>query len=119
MLSLIINRNKELKKLYIVFLNSILNRHIKKVQIVRNVLVIKTVVSKIYGLLNFLKSNTLTQFKVLVDLVCYDLPGQKYRFSLVYNLLSIDNNYRAYVKTKVLEKTPFTYSISSLFPGSG
>lgn len=119
MLALLLSRNRDLKKLYIVFLHSILNRHIKKVQVVRNILVIKTVVSKLYAVLNFLKCHTLTQFKLLVDIVCYDTPGQNFRFSLIYNLLSLDNNYRVFIKTKVFEKSPFIDTVTSLFPGAG
>ena len=119
MLSLIIRKNKSLKKLYVVFLKSILNNHIKHIQVIKNNLSIKTTRAKLYSVLHFLKSHSQTQFKIFVDLICYDRPGHKFRFTVIYSLLSLDNNYRAFVKTKVKEKRPILSTVVSLFPNAG
>jgi len=119
MLSLIINKNKNLKQLYLVFLKSILNDHIKHIQVTRNTLSIKATSSKLYSVLHFLKSHAQTQFKMLIDIICYDRPGNKFRFTIIYSLLSLDNNYRTFIKTKIKEKSPVVPTVLFLFPGAG
>lgn len=119
MLSLIINRNKNLKQIYIVFLKSILNNHIKHIQVIRNSLSIKATSNNLYSVLHFLKSHAQTQFKILVDIICYDRPGHKFRFTVIYSLLSLDNNYRTFVKTKIKEQRPIAPTIVFLFPSAG
>jgi NADH:ubiquinone oxidoreductase subunit C len=57
----------------------------------------------IYFVLNFLKNHTQSQCKFLVDLVVYDIPGKKFRFTLVYSLLSVRYNSRVQVFTRVSE----------------
>jgi NADH:ubiquinone oxidoreductase subunit C len=54
-----------------------------------------------------------------VDLIAYDSPGKKFRFSLIYNLLSVDYNSRILICTKVIEKLPVIPSITSVFSGAG
>ena len=44
--------------------------------------------SRLVPLLLFLKNNSLCLYKTLVDIVAYDVPGKKYRFCIVYSLLS-------------------------------
>jgi NADH:ubiquinone oxidoreductase subunit C len=97
-MSLIITWIKSLKKKDIVFLKSILNKYIKKVHLKLNNIYIKTLSDYIYILLLFFKNNTACQFKSLVDIICYDCPGKKYRFSVIYNLLSSYLNYRLKIK---------------------
>lgn len=40
-------------------------------------------------LLFFLNRSTFFSFEQLVDIVVYDRPGKKARFTLIYNLLSV------------------------------
>jgi NADH:ubiquinone oxidoreductase subunit C len=119
MLSTITYRSKFLKKKYIVFLKSILNKYIKKVHLKFNNIYIKTLSDYIYVLLLFLKNNTACQFKSLVDIICYDCPGKKYRFSIIYNLLSLDLNYRLKVQIKLKEKLPIISTVTGIYPGAG
>jgi len=53
--------------------------------------------------LSFLKKHTLTQYKVLTDMVASDWPLQKNRFNLVYLLLNVSTNTRCYVQLKFPE----------------
>jgi len=119
MLNLILIRSKELKKKYLVFLKVILNKYIKKVHLKLNTLHIKTLSRYLYPVAFFLKNNSLGQFKSLVDIMCYDKPGNKYRFSLVYIFLSLDLNYRVKIEVKLLEKSPIISTIVPLYSASG
>ena len=57
----------------------------------------------VYSILLFLNKHSLCCFKSLVDIVCYDVPRNLKRFSLVYNLISIKYNFRCQVVTKIQE----------------
>ncbi|XP_054732859.1 NADH dehydrogenase [ubiquinone] iron-sulfur protein 3, mitochondrial [Anastrepha obliqua] len=56
--------------------------------------------------LQFLKDNHLAQFSNLVDIAGMDVPSRKYRFEVIYNLLSLRFNSRIRVKTYTDELTP-------------
>lgn len=60
----------------------------------------------------------LLQFKVLTDLVVYDRPSFKSRFTVLYNLLSEDLNSRVIVCTFTNEVLPLE-SITKIFKGAG
>jgi len=79
----------------------------------------KSIASQVYPVVLFFKKNSMCQFKVLSDIVCYDHPGKVYRFSLIYNLLSIDLNYRLKLHTKVKEKQPVISTVVSIFSAAG
>lgn len=63
------------------------------------------------GVLLFFKNHLLCQFKVLTCISCIDYPGKHYRFSVVYELLSIRYNCR--LKLKLF--TDEAGSVSSCF----
>jgi NADH:ubiquinone oxidoreductase subunit C len=74
------------------------------IQIVSGLEIEIDVISKnIYPLIFFLKKHTLSQCKSVVDLICYDNPNKDFRFSIIYNLLSVNNNLRIRVISKVNE----------------
>jgi len=54
----------------------------------------------------------------LVDLVVYDRPGKKFRFTVIYNLLSVTYNNRLNVLIQVDELTPID-SVIDLYPSAG
>lgn len=116
---MLLNKNLYIKKLYVVFLKTILNKYIKSAQLNYNSINFKTSNTNVYNLLLFLNKHSLGQFKVLVDIICYDSPNSKYRFSIIYNLLSIDYNYRIKVLSKIKESSPIISTVTALFPGSG
>lgn len=64
--------------------------------------------------LAFLKNHCQIQCKQLMDLTAVDFPVREKRFSVVYNLLSIDKNSRIRVKSKIDSVTPIA-SVTSLF----
>jgi len=56
--------------------------------------------------LDFLKGHHNAQFTSLVDIAGMDVPTRKYRFEIIYNLLSLRYNARCRVKTYTDELTP-------------
>lgn len=56
--------------------------------------------------LQFLKDHHQAQFSNLVDIAGMDVPSRKYRFEVIYNLLSLRYNSRIRVKTYTDELTP-------------
>ena len=105
MLNLILIKSKKLKKNYLVFLKAILNKYIKKVHVKSNTLYIKTLSGYLYPLALFLKNHTAGQFKTLVDIVAYDKPGNKFRFTLINILLSLEPVKMQLVGEKILNKS--------------
>jgi len=66
----------------------------------------------IVPVISFLKNHHNGQFSVLADIAGMDVPTRKYRFEIIYNLLSLRYNSRIRVKTYTDELTP----IDSLCP---
>jgi len=79
---------------------------------------IKVLPKNIYPLIFFLNKHSLCQFKSIVDIICYDAPGKKNRFSIVYSLLSTKYNLRVQVLSKV-SKTEELLSVVSLYNSAG
>ena len=86
--------------------------------IINGELIIKIKHNKILRILEFLKKNTNSQYKVLSDICAVDYPFQKKRFEIVYNLLSITYNSRISIITFIDEKTPVDSCIN-LYPAAG
>lgn len=62
----------------------------------------------------FLRDHVHTQYKQLIDLTAIDYPTRNKRFSIVYNLLSVEFNSRIRLKTVVDEITPIS-SVTKVF----
>jgi len=56
--------------------------------------------------LQFLKDHHSAQFSSLADIAGMDIPSRKYRFEIIYNLLSLRYNSRIRIKTYTDELTP-------------
>lgn len=69
------------------------------------------------SVLIFLKNHINYQFKILTCISGIDYPSQKYRFKLVYELLSVKYNMRLRVKILTDELTPIQ-SCGSIFNAS-
>ena len=65
----------------------------------------------------FLKTNSETKFKQLIDITAVDYPEKEMRFKLVYLFLSHENNKRIKVDFFIKENNPVT-SITSIFPSA-
>ena len=71
----------------------------------------------VFSFFYFLKNQTTTQFKMLVDITAVDYPSRANRFEVVYHLLSLQYNTRLRVKVPVNENTPIE-SITPIYPAA-
>jgi NADH:ubiquinone oxidoreductase subunit C len=69
------------------------------------------------SILNILKTGFLTQYKVLTCISGIDYPENKYRLSIVYELLSLKYNSRVKIKTLTDELLPVD-SVEAVFIGA-
>jgi NADH dehydrogenase (ubiquinone) Fe-S protein 3 len=76
---------------------------------------LSVVSKKIYPLVLFLNKHSLFLFKLMIDIICSDLPGKSHRFCLVYNLLSIKFNTRIRVISRIKENVGQILSLVSLY----
>jgi NADH dehydrogenase (ubiquinone) Fe-S protein 3 len=65
----------------------------------------------------FFKNHCQAQFKILTCISCADFPTKKFRFMLVYELLSLRHNARIKIKTFTHELLNITSS-GSIFPAA-
>ena len=72
---------------------------LKKIQLYGQEFVIVVKSQLLYDILVFFKYHTSYQFTILTCITGVDYPNNKYRFKLVYDLLSIRYNIRLRVKT--------------------
>ena len=56
----------------------------------------------LYTLLFFLKKHSLTLFTLLIDLICFEIIWCKYKYTILYTLLSLQLNTRLNIKLKVI-----------------
>lgn len=68
--------------------------------------------------LQFFQKHSFYQFKQLVDIAVYDRPGKRYRFTVLYHLLSIHygNRIKSLIQTDELTDLP---SSTSLYSSAG
>jgi NADH:ubiquinone oxidoreductase subunit C len=85
--------------------------------IICNELHIKVPAHQIKHFLQFLKMHTNTQYKVLIDICAVDYPEKKFRFELIYHLLSINYNARINVQISVEDSFPVE-SVTSIHSGA-
>ena len=72
---------------------------LEKIQLYEQELVVVVKSNVLHDILTFFKHHTLFQFNILTCITGVDYPNNKYRFKLVYELLSIRYNIRFRVKT--------------------
>ena len=70
------------------------------------------------GLVDFLKCDRSCQFTTLVDITAVDWPTREERFDMVYHFLSMHQNQRVRVKTRLREGEAIA-SITEAFPAAG
>jgi NADH dehydrogenase (ubiquinone) Fe-S protein 3 len=72
---------------------------LEKIQVFNDNLILIVKPKSLVNTLLFLKNHVMFQFKVLTCISGVDYPANKYRFQVVYELLSVRYNYRIRVKT--------------------
>lgn len=91
---------------------------IKKIQLFNSEITLVVHTNDLFDVLLFLKNNFLCQFKILSCLTCVDYPKSKYRFMIIYDILSIRYNTR--VKIKIFTHEIGTVSsITKLYSAAG
>ena len=88
---------------------------VKSCEIVNNELMITVYPDFVAPMCHFLKKNTLTRCSQLIDITAVDYPDRENRFTVVYNLLSVDLNARIRLKTEVDGLTSIE-SVTALYP---
>tara|TARA_B100001123_G_scaffold215381_1_gene243133 strand:- start:841 stop:1446 length:606 start_codon:yes stop_codon:yes gene_type:complete len=97
--------------------NSGLTTAVKKSEINFGQLFIDVEVNDLTSTILFLKTNSKSKFKQLIDITAVDFPEKEKRFKIVYLLLSHENNLRILINTYVSEKTK-VQSITKIFPSA-
>ena len=72
---------------------------LEKIQLYRQEIVVVVKPNELTDILTFFKYHTLFQFNILTCITGVDYPNNKYRFMLVYELLSVRYNIRLRIKT--------------------
>ena len=100
---------------YCKYLQKIFTKNIiKKIKIKNYEIELYISVLDLKCVLDFLKNHTQMKF-ILVDIICYDRPFSKYRFILIYQLLSYTYNFRMKVVTQVQNNKDKLTRLDSIF----
>ncbi|TGZ83393.1 hypothetical protein EX30DRAFT_317560 [Ascodesmis nigricans] len=99
------------------YLMSCLPKHIQQFTVWKDELALHIAPTSVIPVFTFLKLHTAAQFTQISDICGVDYPTRKYRFEVVYNLLSVRHNARIRVKTYADEASPVP-SITDLYDGA-
>ena len=98
-------------------INSELTTKIKYSEIKHNQLYLNINCKDLKDVLVFLKNNSATKFRQLVDITAVDYPEENQRFALIYLLLSHEFNQRIHLDYNINEKE-IVSSITSVLPSA-
>jgi len=104
---------KDLEK----FLNSELNTKIQSSYIKHKQIYIKIDDQDLSDVMLFLKTNSKSKFRQLIDITAVDFPEKELRFKLIYLLLSHELNHRIIIEMEIKDKE-IIQSITSIFPSA-
>lgn len=88
---------------------------VKSCEVINGELMITVYSDAIVPVCNFLKNHMGTRCSQLIDITAVDYPDRENRFTVVYNLLSVDLNARIRLKTEVDGLTSIE-SVTALYP---
>ena len=98
-------------------INSELTTKINSSSINHDELKLKIDEEDLHSVILFLKNDTRTKFRQLIDITAVDYPERDKRFKLIYFLLSHENNLRLNIEFEIKEYYQVKY-ITSIFPSS-
>ena len=98
-------------------INSELTTKINSSSINHDELKLKIDEEDLHSVILFLKNDTRTKFRQLIDITAVDYPERDKRFKLSYFLLSHENNLRLNIEFEIKENYQVK-SITSIFPSS-
>lgn len=87
-------------------------------EVAHDELTVNVPVSALKGFIEFLKTDSACRFRTLVDITAVDWPTREERFDVVYHFLSMQQNQRIRVKTRIREGDSVP-SITGLHPSAG
>ena len=98
-------------------INSELTTKINSSSINHDELKLKIDEEDLHSVILFLKNDTRTKFRQLIDITAVDYPERDKRFKLIYFLLSHENNLRLNIEFEIKENYQVK-SMTSIFPSS-
>ena len=98
-------------------INSELTTKINKTEIKHNQIYIETDKDDLIDVILFLKTNSDTKFRQLIDITVIDYPENSQRFEVVYLFLSHEFNQRLILKYSIAENEIIP-SVTSIFPSA-
>ena len=98
-------------------INSELTSKIIRSEIKHDQILITIDENNLIEVLLFLKTNTVTKFKQLIEVTAVDYPEKEQRFRMVYLLLSHENNSRIVIDYYIKENK-IVPSITNIFPSA-
>ena len=98
-------------------INSELTSKIIRSEIKHNQILITIDENNLIEVLLFLKTNSVTKFKQLIEVTAVDYPEKEQRFRMVYLLLSHENNSRIVIDYYIKENK-IVPSITNIFPSA-
>ena len=98
-------------------INSELTSKIIRSEIKHDQILITIDENNLIEVLLFLKTNTVTKFKQLIEVTAVDYPEKEQRFRMVYILLSHENNSRIVIDYYIKENQ-IVPSITNIFPSA-
>ena len=98
-------------------INSELTTKINKTEIKHNQIYIETDKDDLIDVILFLKTNSDTKFRQLIDITVIDYPENSQRFEVVYLFLSHEFNQRLILKYSIAE-SEIIPSVTSIFPSA-
>ena len=98
-------------------INSELTSKIIRSEIKHDQILITIDENNLIEVLLFLKTNTVTKFKQLIEITAVDYPEKEQRFRMVYLLLSHENNSRIVIDYYIKENK-IVPSITNIFPSA-
>lgn len=88
---------------FLLYLQGVLNKFLIQISVSSDTYIIHVNSQHILPVMFYLRSNSLCRFGVLTDIVAMDILSGFRRFFICYNLLSLNNNVRIFVKTRLLD----------------
>jgi NADH:ubiquinone oxidoreductase subunit C len=103
-----------IQKSFLMYLKCSTFYFIRKLRIKNLELEVQLAPWHLYPVITFVKKTTMAQFQNLLDIIVYDTPKNKDRFTIIYLMSSTRFNRRLFISTKLNELTPLI-SINSLY----
>ena len=103
---------------YVDYLINVIPKYIVAIRINKLDLEIVTTPKHLISLMLFLKNNSNSQYKVLTDIMGYDVPRRHGRFCVVYSLLSVHYNTRLAILVQADAVSTMIPSVNFIHSGS-